>query len=161
MAETKRKISIVPKPAPYRISALSKPYLGSCANGMKFVSERMLDQLPAQLLSGCNHQGEARGSPLLDPRLHTIGARGVHAQRDSWQAGTRRAAPPQRIEEAAPLHGAVWEYGGVPHDHADQVVDHGQDGPLLQHARYGFPVPPIHPHRRLEVRQRGLDRPTL
>jgi hypothetical protein len=56
--------------------------VGSWPNGIKLASERLLDQLPAQLLSGFNHQGEALGSPLLDPRLHTIGARGVHDQRD-------------------------------------------------------------------------------
>jgi hypothetical protein len=54
---------------------------GQEPNGIKLASERLLDQLPAQLLSGFNHKGEALGSPLLDPRLHTIGARGVHDQR--------------------------------------------------------------------------------
>ncbi len=56
--------------------------VGSWANGIKLASELLLDQLPAQFLSGFNHQGEALGSPLLDPRLHTIGACRVHDQRD-------------------------------------------------------------------------------
>jgi hypothetical protein len=90
-----------------------------------------------------------------------MGACGVHDQRDSWHAATWRAEPPQRIEAADPLHGEVLEYGGVPHDQADQVVDHGQDGQLLQHARDSFTVQHLHPHRGLEVRQRGLDLPTL
>jgi hypothetical protein len=63
----------------------------------------------AQFLSGLNHHGEALGSPLLDPRFHTIGACRVHDQRDSWHAGTWRTEPPQRIEEADPLYGEVLE----------------------------------------------------
>ena len=45
---------------------------GQEPNGMKLASERLLDQLLAQLLSGFNHQREALGSPLLDPRLHSM-----------------------------------------------------------------------------------------
>jgi hypothetical protein len=135
--------------------------VGFGPNGIKLASERLLDQLSAQFLSGFNHQGEALGSPLLDPRLHTIGACRVHDQRDEWHAGTWCAEPPQRIEAADPLHGAVLAYGGVPHDHADQGVDHGTDGQLLQHARYGLTGQHSQPPRGLEVRQRGLDLPTL
>ena len=49
-------------------------------NGIKLASERLLDQLTAQFLSGFNHQGEALGSPLFDPRLHPMGADGIDAQ---------------------------------------------------------------------------------
>ena len=128
---------------------------------MKLAPECVLDQLPAQCLSGLNHPWAALGSPLLDPRLPPIGACGVHAQRYEGHAGTWRAAPPPRSEAADPLHGDVSEGGGVPHDQADPGVPEGQDGQLLQHARSGFTVPHSPPHRGLEVRQRGLDRPAL
>jgi hypothetical protein len=95
---------------------------------MKFTAALVLDQLPTPCLAGLAHQGEALGPPLLDARLHTVGVNRANHQRHSWPARTWRAEPPQRIHKAAPLHGDVLAYGGVPHDQADQVVDHRTDG---------------------------------
>jgi hypothetical protein len=47
------------------------------------------------------------GPPLFDARLHPMRAGGVDDQRSSWDTGARRAEPPQRIEEADPLHANV------------------------------------------------------
>jgi hypothetical protein len=53
---------------------------GSNRNGIKLASEPLLDYLLAQFLPGFNHQREALGSPLLDPRLHPMGAFRVYNQ---------------------------------------------------------------------------------
>jgi hypothetical protein len=55
--------------------------VGSWANGMKLASALWLDSLLAQFLPGCDHQREALGSPLLDPRLYPMGAFRVDPQR--------------------------------------------------------------------------------
>jgi hypothetical protein len=44
---------------------------GTDPNGMKLASARVLCQLLTQCLPGCAPQGEGRGPPLLDARLHT------------------------------------------------------------------------------------------
>jgi hypothetical protein len=54
---------------------------GQEPNGIKLASERLLDQLPAQFLSGFNHEREALRSPLFDPRLCPMQADGVDKQR--------------------------------------------------------------------------------
>jgi hypothetical protein len=124
---------------------------------MKLAAALVLDQLPAQFVPGFDHEGKALRAPLLDPRLHPMGACGVHDQRYSWHAGTWCAEPPQRIQEADPLHVAVLEHGRVPRDHADEVVDEGKDGSFLQHAWHRLTVQHIHLDGGREVRERGLD----
>jgi hypothetical protein len=47
-------------------------------NGIKFASELLLYQLLTQFLPGFDQKGEALGPPLLDARLHPMGAHGVH-----------------------------------------------------------------------------------
>jgi hypothetical protein len=56
--------------------------VGSWPNGIKLTFELLLEQLLSQFLPGFDHEREALGAPLLDPRLHTIGTCGVHDQRD-------------------------------------------------------------------------------
>jgi hypothetical protein len=70
---------------------------------MKLTSELLLEQRLTQFLPGFDHQREALGAPLLDARLHPMGASGVHDQRHSWSASAWRAEPPQRIQNADPL----------------------------------------------------------
>jgi hypothetical protein len=106
--------------------------VGSWLNGMKLASKLLLDQLLTQCLPGFDHQREALGPPLLDARLHAMRSDGVDEQRASWEPGARRAQPAERIQKTAPLHAHVLEYGGVPHDHADSVVDDGKGGQFLQ-----------------------------
>jgi hypothetical protein len=55
--------------------------VGSWANGMKLASECILDQLLTQFLPGFNHERETLGSPLLDARLHPMGAFRINNQR--------------------------------------------------------------------------------
>jgi hypothetical protein len=43
-------------------------------NGVKLTSELLLEQLLTQFLPGLDHQWEAFGAPLLDARLHPMGA---------------------------------------------------------------------------------------
>jgi hypothetical protein len=74
---------------------------------MKIASERLLDQRPAQFLSGFNHEREALGSPLFDPRLCPMRADGIDAQGPSRDPSARRAEPPQRIHKADALHAEV------------------------------------------------------
>ena len=81
--------------------------VGSWANGMKLASERLLDQLPAQCLSGFHHEREALGSPLFDPRLCPMRADRVDHQGPSRYPRARRAEPPQRIHKADALHADV------------------------------------------------------
>jgi hypothetical protein len=53
---------------------------GSWPNGVKLAPARVLEQLLPQCLPGCDHQREGLGTPLLDARLHLMGAYGVHDQ---------------------------------------------------------------------------------
>jgi hypothetical protein len=115
-----------------RTHAPESMIVGSYANGMKLTSELLLDQLLTQYVSGCDHAWEALGPPLLDARLHPMGARRVDDQRRSRHTSTGRTEPAQGIQEADPLHGDVLAPGGVPHDHADGGVDDGQDGQFRQ-----------------------------
>src|SRR5262245_61655386 len=79
-------------------------------NGMKLTSELLLQQRLTQFLPGCDPPREALGAPLLEARLHPRGASGVHDQRHSWAASAGRAAPPQRLQTADPLHGAMLKW---------------------------------------------------
>jgi hypothetical protein len=47
---------------------------GQEPNGIKLTSELLLEQLLTQFLPGLDHQWEAFGAPLLDARLHPMGA---------------------------------------------------------------------------------------
>jgi hypothetical protein len=76
---------------------------------MKLAFELLLDQLLAQYLPGFEHQGETLGPPLLNARRHPMGACRVDDQRPSRHAGTWRAEPSQRIQEADLLHVNVLE----------------------------------------------------
>ena len=73
--------------------------------------------------------------------------------------GTRRAEPPQGIDEADPLQGHALPLRRCQHDHADQVVDQGKDGQLLEDPDEALTVQHIQAHRLLEVPQIGLDLP--
>jgi hypothetical protein len=123
---------------------------GSWPNGLKFTAE---------FLPGFAHQREALRSPCLDPRLHPRRALGIDDEGSQGRPGAWRAEPPQRIAEADPLRAEALKCGGVPHDHADHVVNHGQDGQLLQHARYGLTMPHIHRHDGLKMGASGFDVP--
>jgi hypothetical protein len=50
-------------------------------NGMKLASECIQDQLLTQFLPGFNHERDTLGSPLLDARLHPMGAFRINNQR--------------------------------------------------------------------------------
>jgi hypothetical protein len=78
---------------------------------MKLASELLLDHLLTQRLPGFDHQREALGSPFLDARLHSMRSDGVDDSRASRDAGARPAEPPQRIQNAAPLHAEALEQG--------------------------------------------------
>jgi hypothetical protein len=69
------------------------------------------------------------------------------------------AEPSQGIQEADLLHAHMLERSGLPHDQADQVVDHGTDSQLLQHTWARCAVQHLHLHRGLEVHQGGFDLP--
>jgi hypothetical protein len=121
---------------------------------MKLTLEFLLYQLLTQCLPGFNHKRKALGPPLLDARLHPMGANRDNHQRHSWHASTWRAEPPEGIQEADPLHGGVLEGRRLPHDQTHEVVDDGENHQLLQHAWHGFAMQHIHLHRRLKMRQR-------
>jgi hypothetical protein len=89
--------------------ALDVTKTGQEPNGMKLTSERLLDQLLTQVLAGCDHEREALRSPLLDTRLHTMGACRVDDQRHQRHARTGCAEPPQGVQEADLLHPNVLE----------------------------------------------------
>src|SRR5918997_1279050 len=76
-------------------------------NGMKLVSELVLDQLLTQFLPGFDHKWEALGPPFLDARLHSMRSDGVDDQRSYRDAGAWPTEPPQRIQKADPLHAGV------------------------------------------------------
>ena len=99
---------------------------------MKLAFKLWLYQLLTPCLPGFDHQREALGPPLLDARLHALRSDGVDEPRASWDPGARRAQPAARIQNTDALHAQVLAYGGVPHDHADEVVDDGKGGQFLQ-----------------------------
>jgi hypothetical protein len=78
---------------------------------MKLASELWLDQLLTQCLPGFAHEREALGAPFLDTRLHAMRSDGVDEQRASRDAGAWRAEPPQRLQQADPLHAEVLTQG--------------------------------------------------
>jgi hypothetical protein len=78
---------------------------------MKLASELLLEQLLTQCLPGFDQQREALGAPFLDARLHSMRSDRVDDQRASRDAGARRAEPPQRIQNADPLHADVVKQG--------------------------------------------------
>jgi hypothetical protein len=80
-------------------------------NGMKLASELLLDQLLTQFLPGFDHQRETLGPPFLDAWLYSMRSDGVDDRRSSWDPGARRAEPPQRLQNADPLHADVLEHG--------------------------------------------------
>jgi hypothetical protein len=84
---------------------------GPNLNGMKLTSELWLYPLLTSFLPGCAHEREALGAPLLDPRLHPIGAYGDHDHRHSWPARTWRAEPSQGSHTADPFHPHMLEPG--------------------------------------------------
>ena len=96
------------EPASFRANVKD---VGSCANGIKLASELSLDQLLTQFLPGFDHTREALGPPFLDARFHAMRSDRVDDQPSSWDAGARRAEPPQRIQKAKPLHADVLEHG--------------------------------------------------
>ena len=51
---------------------------GSWPNGIKLGSDLLVYQLLLQCLPRFDHQGEALGSPLLDPWFDAMGAKGIH-----------------------------------------------------------------------------------
>jgi hypothetical protein len=124
---------------------------------MKLTSDFLLYQLLTQSLPGCDHEGEALGPPLLDARLHARRSDGVDDQPAERYPAARGAEPPERIQEADPLYADVLAHGGVPHDHADQVVDHGKDGQFLQDTWHRLTVQYLHPHRGLKLRESGFN----
>ncbi len=99
---------------------------------MKLGSDLLVYQLLTQCLPGFDHQREALGSPLLDPRLHAMRSDGVDDQRSSWDPGARRAQPAERLQKTDPLHAKVVAYGGAPHDHADEGIDDGKGNQFRQ-----------------------------
>jgi len=101
---------------------------------MKLTSELLLEQLLSQFLPGFDHERDALGAPLLEPRLHPIGRAGftINAMNGTPVLGapSHRRASRQLIRSTA----MCWSIADGQHDHADQVVDHGKNGQLLQHA---------------------------
>jgi hypothetical protein len=78
---------------------------------MKLASKLLVYQLLTQFLPGFDHQREALGPPFLDTRLYAMRSDGVDDQRFSRDSGAWRAEPPQRLQNADPLHAEVWEQG--------------------------------------------------
>ena len=90
---------------------LSSIILGSWPNGMKGASERLLDQLLTQFLPGFDHTRAALGPPFLDARFPARRSDRGDDQPSSWDAGARRAEPPQRLQNAQPLPADVVAHG--------------------------------------------------
>ena len=78
---------------------------------MKLASEFLLKQLLTQFLPGFDHQWETLGPPFLDARLYPMRSDGVDDQCASWDPGARPAEPPQRLQNADPLHADALEPG--------------------------------------------------
>ncbi len=78
---------------------------------MKLAPECLLSHLLTPILPGVDHQGEAFGPPLLDGRLHLLGAYRGHDQRHSWPVSTWGAEPPQGLQKTDPRHVGVLQPG--------------------------------------------------
>jgi hypothetical protein len=59
---------------PHIFCGTLRTFVGFDPNGVKLTSELLLEQLLTQFLPGLDHQWEAFGAPLLDARLHPMGA---------------------------------------------------------------------------------------
>ena len=99
---------------------------------MKLGSKSLRYHRLTQLMPWFHHERELVGAPLLDVRLHPMGTCGIYAHAFQSHAGAGCGEPPSRIKETDPSHGHLLACGRWLHDHADQVVDHGQDRQLLQ-----------------------------
>jgi hypothetical protein len=75
---------------------------------MKFSFAFLSYQLLTQGLPGVHPPGEGLGPPLLDARLHPMGADGIDEQGSSRHLGAQGAEPPQGIDNADPLEAEVW-----------------------------------------------------
>jgi hypothetical protein len=126
---------------------------------MKLTSEFLLSQRLTQCLPGCAHHWAALGPPLLDARLHPVGANRAQQQRHSWPASTRRAEPPQGIQDADPLHGGVSAWRRWPQDHTHEGVAEGDHRQVFPHAWHGVAMAHIPLHGGLQRRASGRDLP--
>jgi hypothetical protein len=85
--------------------------VGSWANGIKLTSDHLLYQLLTQFLPRLHHNRNTLRPPFLDARLQAMRACRVDAQRHEWHVRMWCAEPPQGIQTADALYGAVVEYG--------------------------------------------------
>jgi hypothetical protein len=93
--------------------------VSSGPNGSKLAPERLRYQSLTQFLPGCAHQGEGRGSPLLDTRLHPIRA-------DEERLRGRRTQAPIGHPHSPCVHARMDCL------HRGQAVRHAGRGPALQ-----------------------------
>ena len=101
-----------------------------------------------------------RFGPAFDgARLNAARTVGIDDQGGQRFPRTRRAEPPQGIDEADPLQGHALPLRRGQHHHADEVVDEGEDGQLLQDPDEAFAVQHIEAHRLFEVPEIALDLP--
>jgi hypothetical protein len=90
-------------------------------------------------------------------RLDTVRSVGIDHQRGQGVRWARRAEPPHGIDEAEPLQGHTLPPRRCQHDHADQVVDQGEDSQVLEDSYEALAVQHLQAHRLFEVPQKAED----
>src|SRR5262252_8287987 len=101
-------------------------------NGIKLSSNTLLYQNVTGVSTWFCEEWVRLGPTFHGPRLDSPRSVGIDYQRGQGFPGTRRAEPAQGIHEAAPLQSHALPMRRCQHDHADQGVDEGKDGQLLQ-----------------------------
>jgi len=134
--------------------------MGSDPNGIKLSSNTLLYQ-GFTGFSPWFCEERIRFGPAFDGAwLDAVRTVGIDDQGRQRFPRTRRAEPPQGIDEADPLQGHALSLRRFQHDHTHQVVDEGEDGELLQDPNEALAVQHIEAHRLFEVPQIALDLPT-
>src|SRR5712691_6138534 len=101
-----------------------------------------------------------RFGPAFDgTRLNAARTVGIDDQGRERFPRTRRAEPPQGINEADPLQGHALPLRRGQHHHADEVVDEREDGQLLQDPDEALAVQHLKAHRLFEVPEIALALP--
>ncbi len=128
-------------------------------NGIKLGSNSLLFQCLTCFTPWLCEERIWFGPAFDGTRLHAARTVGIDDQGGQRFPRTRRAEPPQGINEADPLQGHALPLRRGQHHHADEVVDEREDGQLLQDPDEAFAVQHIKAHRLFEVPEIALDLP--